>query len=83
MQRPDAFMVTVIRPPERETTVADVIIGSLGMAGALLLLAVLLGAVVGTLLVLWHRFWPRDWRSMPSVAPTFTTADVPPSSRSR
>ena len=36
---PDAFIVTVIKEPAKETTVADVIIGSLGIAGLLVLLA--------------------------------------------
>lgn len=83
MQKPDAFMVTVIKPPEREMTVGDLIIGSLGLAGAMLLIALLLGALVGGGLVLWNRLRPRDWRPMPPVAPSITTVDVPPSSRVR
>ena len=83
MQKPDAFMVTVIKPPEREMTVGDLIIGSLGLAGAMLLIALLFGALVGGGLVLWKRVRPRDWRPMPPVAPSITTVDVPPSSRVR
>lgn len=83
-EKPDAFIVTVIRPPAKEMTVGDLIIGSLGLAGALLLAALLLGALVGGVLVLWNRFRPRDWRPMPPVAPSLTTTiDVPPSSRVR
>jgi hypothetical protein len=83
VQKPDAFMVTVIRPPVREMTVGDLIVGSLGLAGAMLLIALVLGAVVGGALVLWNRLRPRDWRPMPPVAPSLTTIDVPPSSRVR
>jgi hypothetical protein len=83
VQKQDAFIVTIIKPPVHEMTVGGLIIGSLGLAGALLLLALLLGALVGSVLVLWNRFRPRDWRPMPPVAPSLTTTDVPPSSRAR
>ncbi|HEX5070385.1 MAG TPA: hypothetical protein VFV78_09240 [Vicinamibacterales bacterium] len=83
MQQQDAFVVTVIKPPVKEMTIADLIVGSLGLAGASLLLALALGAVFGGGLVLWHRLRPRNWRPMPPVAPSITTSDVPPSSRAR
>ena len=83
MQQQDAFIVTVIKPPVREMTVADLIVGSLGLAGASLLLALALGAVFGGALVVWHRIRPGDWRPMPPVAPSITTTDAPPSSRVR
>jgi hypothetical protein len=83
VQKQDAYIVTVIKPPVREMSIADLIVGSLGLAGASLLLALALGAVVGGILVVWHRLHPRDWRPMPPVAPTITTMDVPPSSRAR
>ena len=83
MQKQDAFIVTIIKPPVREMTIADLIVGSLGLAGASLLVALALGAVFGGTLVLWHRVRPRNWRPMPPVAPSITTIDVPPSSRAR
>ena len=43
---PDAFIVTVIKEPAKETTLADVIIGSLGITGVLVLVALSLGVVV-------------------------------------
>ena len=79
--KPDAFIVTVIKAPARETTAADVIVGALGAAGALVVIALVLGAVIGGILVAWHRFRPRDWRPMPPVTPSLP-GDVPPSSRS-
>ncbi len=84
-QKPDAYVVTIIRPPERELTVGDVIIGSLGVAGAAILAALVLGAVVGGGLVMWKRFFPKDWRPMPPVAPSLSTptSDGRPSSQSR
>jgi hypothetical protein len=63
-------MVTVIRPPEEEMTVADLIVGSLGVAGSLLLLSLLLGALAGAALVIWHRIRPTPWRPMPPVSPS-------------
>jgi hypothetical protein len=85
VQKQDAYIDTVIRPPEREMTVSDVLIGSLGVAGAALLIALVLGAVVGGVLVVWNRLFPKDWRPMPPVAPSLSTStpDGPPSSQSR
>jgi hypothetical protein len=79
VQKPDAIMVTVIRPPEPGTTAADLIIGSLGLAGTLLVVSLGLGAVTGAALVIWHRLRPRPWRPMPPVSPSMATADVRPS----
>jgi ABC-type phosphate transport system permease subunit len=82
-QQPDAFIVTVIQEPEREMTVADLIIGSLGLAGALLLLALLLGVLAGVVLVVWNRFRLANWRPMPPVSPSWSGPDGPPSARAR
>jgi hypothetical protein len=79
---PDSFIVSVIKEPEPELTVADVIVGSLGVTGALVLLALVLGAVTGTVLVLWRRWRPREWRPMPPVSPSWMD-ERPPSSRVR
>ena len=85
MQKPssDAFIVTVIQEPEPEMTVADVIVGSLGVAGALLVLALLLGVVAGAVMVLWRRWRPRNWRPMPPVSPTWSGGDGPQSTQVR
>lgn len=80
-EKPDAFIVTIIKPPPKETTAADVIVGALGAAGALILLALIMGALIGGILVAWHRFRPRAWRPMPPVTPSLG-GDGPRSSRS-
>lgn len=49
--QPDAFVVEIIRPETQELTVVDVLVGSLGLAGALALVAVPLGLLVGWLLI--------------------------------
>ena len=55
MQTEGAFIVRLIEEPTPEVTVADVIIGSLGVAGAMTLAAVLLGLLLGGLLILRSR----------------------------
>ena len=76
---PDAFIVTVIKEPPQEMTVADLIVGSLGIAGSLLALALVLGAVAGVWLVFWNKWRPASRRHLPPVRPGFTDAELPPS----
>ncbi len=79
-QKPDAFVVTVIREPEREMTVPALILGSLGIAGTLLALALVLGLFAGAWLVLWNRWRPASRHHLPPVSPGFNDAGLPPSS---
>jgi hypothetical protein len=51
MQPPQPIMVQVVERPVQSTTVADVLIGAFGLTGALILVAVLLGAVFGGILI--------------------------------
>ena len=51
MQPSDPIMVRVIEQPVESTTIADVLIGALGLTGAMLLAAALLGAVLGGILI--------------------------------
>jgi hypothetical protein len=44
-------MVRVVETPVESTSVADVLIGAIGLTGVLILVAVLLGAVLGGLLI--------------------------------
>jgi hypothetical protein len=83
VQKPDAYMVTVIRAPEPEMTVPELIIGSLGLAGTLLLLSLAFGVVAGAVLVVWHRLRPTPWRPMPPVSPSIPGPDFPRSSRAQ
>lgn len=50
-QQGSPVMVRVIERPVDSTTVADVLLGSIGLVGVLILVAVLLGAVLGGLLI--------------------------------
>jgi len=80
VQKPqDSFVVSIIKEPSKEITVGELIVGSLGIAGSLLLLALVFGALAGAGLVIWNRFHPAERNHLPSVRPSFT----PPNSQSR
>jgi len=60
VQQPqEPILVTIIEEPVRETTVVDVLIGAIGLTGALLLAALLLGAVFGGLFILYRKYSAR------------------------
>ena len=80
---PPSMIVTVIQEPVREQTVADVIVGALGIAGVLVLLALVLSGVVALGLVMWNRIFPPQSDHLPSVIPQSTDAPLPPSSQAR
>jgi hypothetical protein len=54
------IIVRVVEEPIDETTVADVILGSLGLVGVMLLSALLLGLLLGGALVLYKRVTAKD-----------------------
>jgi hypothetical protein len=66
---PTPFIVTVIKEPKKEMSVPELLIGSLGIAGSLLLLAIVFGLVAGLVLVVWNKFHPATDRHLPSVSP--------------
>lgn len=51
MQQQTPIMVQVVESPVESTSIADVLVGSLGLTGALLLAAVILGALLGGVLI--------------------------------
>jgi hypothetical protein len=54
------IIVRVVEQPVHETTISDVIFGSLGLVGVLLLAALLLGLLLGGGLILVKRWTARD-----------------------
>jgi hypothetical protein len=56
----DPIMVRVVEAPVRETTISDVILGSLGLVGVMLVSALLLGLLFGGGLVLYKRLRAKD-----------------------
>jgi hypothetical protein len=47
MQPTDPIIVRVVEEPVRSTTIVDVLLGSLGLVGVLLLAALVMGAILG------------------------------------
>jgi hypothetical protein len=56
----DPIIVRVVEQPVHETTISDVIFGSLGLVGVMLLAALLMGVVLGGGLILFKRLRRRD-----------------------
>jgi len=69
MQTEGAIIVRIVEQPAPEVTIADIIIGSLGVAGLMTLTALVLGAFVGWILI--HRSRKRgiDTEHPPSIHP--------------
>ena len=82
-QRPDAFVVTVIKEPQKEVSYGDVILSSLGVAGMLTLLSIVLAGVLAFLLVRWRRRHPPEHDHLPSINPLVPDSTLPPSSPTR
>ena len=59
MQPSDPIVVRVLEEPVPETTVADVILGALGLTGVLLMAALLFGLLLGFLMVARRRLRER------------------------
>ena len=81
---PSSFVVTVVpAAPAPETTVADVVIGSLGVAGFLLVLALGLGVVMAAVRLGWQRLHPAVEDHLPPVTALTPESETHPSSRAR
>lgn len=59
IQAPNPVMVRVLDPAVESTGIADILIGALGLTGAMLFAALLLGAVLGGLLIGIKKFRAR------------------------
>jgi hypothetical protein len=66
---PPSIIVTVASEPAHETTLGEVIFGSLGVVAVLVLLAIVLGGVMSLLLVAWHRRHRPEDDHLPPVVP--------------
>jgi hypothetical protein len=60
VQRGEPIIVRVVEQPVDETTIVDVLVGSLGLVGVMLLAALLLGLLLGGILVAYKRLTARD-----------------------
>lgn len=61
------IIVTVLKEPTSQVDIGDVLVGSLGLAGVLVLGAAVLGAVVAVGMVIWKRLHPPEADHLPSV----------------
>jgi hypothetical protein len=59
LQQADPIIVQVVQQPVRSTTVADVLLGAIGLTGVLVLAALLLGAILGGALIGFKRWRER------------------------
>ena len=69
LQAAQPFVVTIVQKPAPQTTLADVLLASLGVVGVSILAAAALGAVVAYLLVLWNRRHPPEADHLPPISP--------------
>ncbi len=81
--QPDAFLVTVVETPAQELTVQDVVLGSLGVAGVLLVIALALGGGLSMLLLGWRRRFPLDRDHLPPISPLVPDPTGRPTSQAR
>ena len=58
--RQDPIIVRVVEQPVHETTISDVIFGSLGLVGVMLIAAAVFGLLLGGSLILFKRLRHRD-----------------------
>lgn len=84
MQETKPFIVQVVpKEPTEEMTVGDFLVGVFGLAGALVLLSLVLAGLFAILLVRWNRRHPPEQDHLPSVSPDVVTPDGRPSSPAR
>ena len=77
---PESFVVTIAQTPADEVTLADVIFGSFGVVGVLTMLAIVLGAALSLVMVVWNRRHRPEADHMPSVAPNLSSPSSDPRS---
>ena len=82
--QPQPLIVKVVEPAVESTSIADIVIGALGLTGAMLLAALVLGAALGGFLIGYKKLRVR-WNLEPipdSEALRVTPGLPPPSSSS-
>ena len=60
MQQASPIIVRVVEQPVHETTISDVVLGSLGLVGILLVVAAVMGLILGGTLIVFKRLRHRD-----------------------
>ena len=81
-QEPRPLIVTLIpETPTPQTTVADVIVGSLGITGVLVAIALVAGVLMAVVRVRWNQLHPAEDDHLPPVSPLVRSGDGPRSSQ--
>lgn len=75
MQSPQPIIVHIVQQPVESTTLSDVLIGAFGLTGALLIVALLLGLVLGGLLI---AFKHLRGRNKPDAGPGSDATHISP-----
>ncbi len=70
LQNAPPVIVTLVEKPTQQTTFGDVILGSLGLTGVLILIAAGLGSLMAIWLVRWNQRHPPETAHLPSVSPS-------------
>jgi hypothetical protein len=82
LSRPYVVTVVPATPTEVEpTTVTEVLLGAVSMAGVMLGIALVLGVVFGGVRLAFRRYFPSQQDHMPPVSPYEPDSTAPPSSR--
>jgi hypothetical protein len=63
------FVVVPIPAPTHQASLADVVLGAVGLTGVLILASLLLGAALAFGLMLWNRRHPPEDDRLPSISP--------------
>lgn len=69
LQDPKPFVVVPIPAPVHDASFFDVILGAVGLTGALIVASLVLGAGFALLLMIWHRHHPPEADRLPSISP--------------
>jgi len=83
LQQHDPFVVTIVQQPEKQETILDLFLGSLGLTILAVLAGILLGGLLGFVLVRWHRRHPPGSGHLPPISPFVPDSTRPPSSPTR
>jgi len=67
LQNQAPVVVTLIKEPTSQVDIGDVLLGSLGLAGVLLLVAAVLGTFVAAGLVIWKKLHPPEADHLPPI----------------
>jgi hypothetical protein len=78
------FVVTIVpETPSEGMTVPDLLIGSMGITGVLVLVALVLGVLFAGVRLGWNRLHPASDDRLPPVSPFVQDPAAPPSSQAR